>query len=497
MKLNARIVFDSLQQFVKVEMTGVPYPTDDGLNLGRPRVHLGSEKSFAPNHLYIALAERLPHRPEIGEGVVIVCCGDSMQLTYYRERCCLLMIREQADILRIVNLVHNIYDRYDAWDQRLYGILSSTASIREMLECSGEVFANPLFVIDSDFRVIADASYKGMLAAQVDLAAIAEFLRLHELSMEVHDPLLLNLLDTSTLNINLFRMDEYIGCLTIDYRSRPHRPSDIPLAKHLADMVIQAMQKYSAATGNERKVLRQALRDAVSGLPPTPEQQLAIERSTMNHEYVCVKMVVGSRYGKLPIGYLANEMENALGKSSAIVFDDSVVGFVQLGDTSQALTERLRGLIDSLDVNVGTSDAFSNLYEASQYYRQAAAALEIGLLIDPQLSLFAFQDYALFKLIVNSVGELPLEMYLTAGLRRLLEHDAKSQISYVETLRTYLNSNMSVSRTAAKLFLHRSTMLERIERIKRELGTDMTEADERLRIQVLLKAMQVHEQIRN
>jgi hypothetical protein len=497
MKLNSEIIFDGLQQFLNVDMVRATSPTDGGLLLGRPRIFLGSEKTFSANQLYIALAERLPHRPVIDEGVTIICVGDSMQLTYYQDHCHLLVIREQTDILRVVNLVHSIFDRYDAWNQRLYDILNNTASIREMLESSTEIFGNPLFVIDSDFRMIADASHAGVKAAQVDLAAIAEFLQLHELSMDAHEPLVLNLLDTSTLNINLFRKEEYIGCLTIDYHNRPHRPSDIPLAKHLSGIVIKAMQKYSVATGSERKVLHQALRDAVSGLPPTPEQRLAIERGPMDREYLCIKIIVGSLYGKLPLGYIANEVEDTFARSSVIVLNDSVVGFIQLDKTTQSVIERLVELIDSLDISIGVSDIFCNLSEASHYYKQASAALEIGLSIDPQLNLYAFQDYALLKLIVDSVGDLPLEMYFTAGLRRLIEHDAKTHISYVETLRAYLNNNMSVSRTASELFLHRSTLLERVERIKRLLGNDLADADERLRIQLLLKAMQSLVQIRS
>ena len=52
---------------------------------------------------------------------------------------------------------------------------------------------------------------------------------------------------------------------------------------------------------------------------------------------------------------------------------------------------------------------------------------------------------------------------------------------------------MSITKTTASLYINRSTFLERIARIKRELGTDLQDPDERLRLEILLKALQIQE----
>ena len=86
-------------------------------------------------------------------------------------------------------------------------------------------------------------------------------------------------------------------------------------------------------------------------------------------------------------------------------------------------------------------------------------------------------------------------MYYTEGMRRLKQHDEKSPVSYIETLRVYLDNNMSVTKATAKLFINRSTLIERLSRIKRELNCDLEDPDERLRIQILLKAEQLQQEI--
>ena len=97
------------------------------------------------------------------------------------------------------------------------------------------------------------------------------------------------------------------------------------------------------------------------------------------------------------------------------------------------------------------------------------------------------------KLVLNAIGDLPLEMYFTDGMKRLVEHDREANVSYIETLRCYLANSMSIAKTAKALFIHRSTLLDRIGRIERELGCDLKNPDERLRIEILLKAQQIYD----
>ena len=88
-------------------------------------------------------------------------------------------------------------------------------------------------------------------------------------------------------------------------------------------------------------------------------------------------------------------------------------------------------------------------------------------------------------------------MYFTDGMRRLVEHDREGAVSYLDTLRCYLANSMSIAKTAKVLFIHRSTLLDRIGRIERELGCDLKDPDERLRIEILLKAQQIYDTMGN
>ena len=218
---------------------------------------------------------------------------------------------------------------------------------------------------------------------------------------------------------------------------------------------------------------------------------LAAERGS----YVCLKMRLNSRGRQLPLSYVRNLVEDNLPDTVAFVHQRSyVVAFSRLdglapeGERRAALERLLAPMTDSIGMRVGISDHLLGLESARTYYLQAGVALELGMALDPKGTVYRFQQYALPELIMNSLGELPVEAYYTPGLRRLLEHDGHSSVSYIDTLERYLSLNMNVSATARELYLHRSTLIERLSRIREDMGQELDDPKTRLRIQLLLEA---------
>ena len=508
MKLNTEIIRQALEGEIPVRCSG---RRDLSLHLGRPEYFLPGGRRFFAGHLYVARGEQLPQRPEIERGAALLCVGESTYLPYYLEDCCVLQAGERTDLCRLFNLLTAVYDRYDAWSQSLSHVLATSGSVREMISCSQEIFGNPLFVLNKEFHFLAQSSYSGIpLTAwekdvsrqsggdALDLPLLSTFLEHAELNTQKHGAMLINILDSSTLCVNLFQSGVYSGCLIVDYRRREHCPADDALAEHLAGQIELALARYTAPSGDERTSLRQTFQSLIEGLPADLEQQWLLECSQAGREYLCVKVRFGSRLAQLPIGYLCRMLEQSFPGSVAFPHDGAMVAFVETGslekpgkDPLQVLQERFALFNAGKDLRVGISDPFRDIYRAQLYYLQACAALDNGRLFNPGKRCCLFQDYALTELIVNALGKLPAEMYYSQGLRRLAEHDSSAPVSYIETLRAYLDRNMSITRTAAALYLNRSTLLERIGRIKRELGSDLQDPEERLRLQVLLKAMEI------
>lgn len=87
------------------------------------------------------------------------------------------------------------------------------------------------------------------------------------------------------------------------------------------------------------------------------------------------------------------------------------------------------------------------------------------------------------------LNELPVESLLTQGLRALIDHDQQKNSEYLHTLDLYLQNETSVSRTAEALFIHRSSLLKRLDKIYRLLGSTLDTPEERLYLRLCLELL--------
>ncbi len=53
-----------------------------------------------------------------------------------------------------------------------------------------------------------------------------------------------------------------------------------------------------------------------------------------------------------------------------------------------------------------------------------------------------------------------------------------------------------MSAASRRLYLHRSTLVERMERIEKELAVDLKDPDQRLQLQILLKALELEKKMK-
>lgn len=506
MYLNADIVSMGLSESFTVRHYG---PREVELNLKRPHLLKDSCEKLEKNHLYVASGKHLPRRPPIQPGVVLVCIGESEYLDHYKNHCCVLLLEKDADFCEVFNLLQLIFDKYDLWERDLITILEGKASIEEMLRRSQNIFNNPMFVIDTNF------SLKGQVGLSADASkslyedpfngvnlyptALHTFMEASELSMQVPEPFVINILDESILNQNLLQEDKYLGCLTMLYQNHQHRPSDKPLIKFLGTLIKRAMILQQNSEENHADgTLRQAIKDLVHGNSLSSMEKIALE-SAAEKRFICARLRPRSGLDQLPLGYICNTLESEIPEAIAFEYNkNSVAAFINLDSIQakpraevKAVTELFLSYSNLIELQVGISDPIDDLSNAFIFFNQANVALEIGSIANPSERIYDFQSCALTNMIINSIDTLPLEYMLTPGLKRLLKHDEVSNTSYVETLQKLLDLNMNISQTAQALFVHRSTLLERLTRIRRELDGELDSPEGCLRLRMLLKALEI------
>lgn len=465
------------------------------LVLQRPEFYLDRNKVFEKNRVYVCSGDHLPQRPGIGENVCLICLGHHWNLNAYYDRCSVILVEGQWDIFQVFNLVQGIFDRYDRWEEQLWTVLRHGASLSQMLEASRGIFENPLLLMGSDFRylgVTEEAYLQKELGLRLDTESfdpekMATFLSLHDISTHVREPLLLELQGRRSLSVNIFDQEEYLGCLTVFEGQRPFRDSDSTLAVFLCKLLRQGIQQ-NPVLASTRSAVRRALRSIIGGQSVDFEYRRALSMENGSHSWVCIRLLPASGKPALPGAYLSASLEAQCPGAMAFEYGDSVAGFLPAAATEQETVEPLLPVLEKLGLLCGISAVFSSLYDANHAWFQASGALENGLSQDKGRGVFYFQDYLLPQLLTGALASRPAWVFYPEGLKRLKAHDETSQVSYLHTLGVYLDNHLSVTKTAAALYLHRSTLLDRLAHITQLLDGDLKDPDFCLTLHILLRA---------
>ena len=96
-----------------------------------------------------------------------------------------------------------------------------------------------------------------------------------------------------------------------------------------------------------------------------------------------------------------------------------------------------------------------------------------------------FGDLSVYRLLLQLEGNPELEAFCQETLGPLLSYEGGGDL--VETLEAFFDRLGNLSQTAEKLFIHRNSLLYRMERIAQLTGLDLDNPDTRLTVHLALK----------
>ncbi|MDP8949742.1 MAG: helix-turn-helix domain-containing protein [Actinomycetota bacterium] len=153
----------------------------------------------------------------------------------------------------------------------------------------------------------------------------------------------------------------------------------------------------------------------------------------------------------------------------------------------------VKGLLPDLTVSVGVGRFKEDPATLSEAYSEAEVALEIGHRIHGPSSVSTFERTGTYKLLFRVLQEEPeeLESFYAETLAPVVSYDSRYGTELISTLTTYLGNDASTARTASDLFAHRHTIRYRLDRIKELTRLDVDKSEDRERLTLGIKAMQL------
>ena len=157
-------------------------------------------------------------------------------------------------------------------------------------------------------------------------------------------------------------------------------------------------------------------------------------------------------------------------------------GTKELNRIAVSVEEALRVNGESTVV-VGIGTAAQHLRDLAKAYKEAQIAIEVGKVFDTEKYVINYENLGIGRLIYQLPTTL-CEMFLQEVFKKN-PIDALDQETLF-TINKFFENNLNVSETSRKLFVHRNTLVYRLEKIKKLTGLDLREFDDAITFKVAL-----------
>lgn len=176
--------------------------------------------------------------------------------------------------------------------------------------------------------------------------------------------------------------------------------------------------------------------------------------------------------------------------------DDSTIVFVtdiEAGTQEAELEALAQTIIDNLNseamlnVMVGISTPAETLSELAPSYKEAQVALEVGRVFDGDKYILSYKSLGIGRLIYHLPTRL-CELFLHEVLTKK-DFDALDE-EIITTIYEFFKNDLNVSETARQLYIHRNTLVYRLDKVLKTIGLDLRKFDDAVVFKVAMMVNQ-------
>jgi len=185
------------------------------------------------------------------------------------------------------------------------------------------------------------------------------------------------------------------------------------------------------------------------------------------------------------------------------LFSDKIKDFVVgINETDIALVKEVKPTTDAKELEkiaknvsdtllseanvksvIGIGTVVTNVSELARSFKEAQVAIEVGKVFDTEKHLINYESLGIGRLIYQlptTLCEIFLQEVFKKGSIDSLDHET------LFTIQKFFENNLNVSETSRKLFVHRNTLVYRLEKIRKITGLDLREFDNAIVFKVAL-----------
>lgn len=161
---------------------------------------------------------------------------------------------------------------------------------------------------------------------------------------------------------------------------------------------------------------------------------------------------------------------------------ETTEGYEELNHTARVVADTLNAEA-MISVRVAYGTIVDELSKVSKSYKEASMALDVGRIFYEGKNILAYNELGIGRLI-HQLPKSLCEMFLN----EVFDGRAVDQFDeeVLTTVHQFFENNLNISETARQLYLHRNTLVYRLEKIQKITGLDVRVFEDALTFKIAL-----------
>ncbi|SHI11172.1 PucR C-terminal helix-turn-helix domain-containing protein [Sporobacter termitidis DSM 10068] len=423
---------------------------------------------------------------------------------------CQYIVLEAAGYKAGLAAVCRAFDTYRDWYDTLQDELNGGLNLSRLCRLGSDMLGNFTMLYDREYNIIAgefaldDAHSRLLIEKSGPFYALsADAVRQLKSNADFQqtfrqtgaDVCIVDFLPYAVLYVNLGQGSVYEGRLCVTDTRRPFKNGDYQIAEILTEVLRVAIKRQAVRGSDESRRFGAFLQKVLDGHVHSDEQletALQLWHWKRFGRYVCLYIQQSEQDAQTSSDlFLISKITLSLPGSCSVRYKAGIACVVSLParETARAAAARLEHFLKGFIPGVGISDVYTDFMDTAAYHSQAVIAAEMGAEDSAARWCRHFRDYAMAHYFRYGTSVLPAIHYCDEDVRRLMAYQ-DTRTDYYGTLKAYLENNMNLLETSKALFIHRTTLFNRISKIREMISADLNSPEDRTRLLISFKLME-------
>ncbi len=476
---------------------------EDPLTLSGLRIYQPGKPLYS-NFLYLLFGGDLDTTFRKYENCAFAVLG-SGDISCFSDSCRILQIRGSFSFSDVFNQLQQTFEKYYNWDSQLQLALGSTNPLDKMLEASLDIFHNPIFAHDTNFYILSSPRHVNGMSEWVRdkrtgrLIAPLSLIQDFKLDAEYQQTLTTKsvhiyseeLRGYRILYMNLWVNEKYQGRLCVSELQTELQPGHFFALEYLGSFIelcIKRHNLFQISMGNDtRQFFTDYLSGSITELQTIMDQIQYLNWNRYDH-YLVLRMETQQQDDRMHSSIATlGHIEAQISEGLAFMYQQGIVVIVNLSFNHSSASDVISSLAIIMREGLfkaGVSSELQDFLHIPQGYTQSVAALRLGKESQSMIWCYRFDDYLLEYILSQSSHQISSKLLVASRLNALIQYDKENKTELYRTLQVYLEHERNSLQTAKTLFIHRSSLVYRLERIQKITRINLDNPKNRLLLQI-------------